>query len=195
MRRPWGLTSGSPGHRIRTTAGVAAGLASVALIGGCTDTTDSRAAPAPAAAAELGTASADGLTVSGGWAAADNGRGTTSASPPMTAAYVTIASSAEHDDALVGAQTDAAAEVQIHTSVLSPDGTSSTMRQVPDLAVPAGGSVTMEPGGEHLMLLDLAHRLRPGATIAVELHFADGTRLVVELPVLDRIDRPHSGHS
>jgi len=57
------------------------------------------------------------------------------------------------------------------------------MRQVPSIAVPAGTTVTLEPGGLHIMLLDLAAPLTAGQTFDMTLEFASGERLVVPVSV------------
>ncbi|MCZ7630577.1 MAG: copper chaperone PCu(A)C [Microthrixaceae bacterium] len=49
-----------------------------------------------------------------------------------------------------------------------------TMREVDSVAVPAGGSVDLEPGGYHVMLLNLAKDLAVGDTIEVTLDFHSG---------------------
>lgn len=57
------------------------------------------------------------------------------------------------------------------------------MRQVSSIPVPAGATVTLEPGGLHLMLIDLAAPLTAGQTFDITLEFASGERLVVPVTV------------
>lgn len=57
------------------------------------------------------------------------------------------------------------------------------MQEVPSIAVPAGGSVMLEPGGFHLMFIGLAAPLTVGQTFDVTLEFASGEKLVVPLEV------------
>lgn len=54
-----------------------------------------------------------------------------------------------------------------------------TMRQVQSIPVPAGGAVSLEPGGLHIMLLELARDLEDGDEFEVELEFSDGSTRTV----------------
>ena len=48
------------------------------------------------------------------------------------------------------------------------------MRAIDSLALPAGKTVELKPGGYHLMLLDLAQPLKEGDNVPMVLTFADG---------------------
>lgn len=107
------------------------------------------------------------------------------ATPPGArtgAAYLTITSPGAADR-LLGAATAAAAAIEIHTHVVE-DGLSRMVR-LPELAVPAGEPVKLEPGGLHLMLLDLTAPLVAGTTVAITLHFATAGTVQLEVPVVD----------
>jgi copper(I)-binding protein len=43
------------------------------------------------------------------------------------------------------------------------------------LVIKAGGTHVLEPGGDHLMLMEVARAVRPGDEVAFTLKFADGT--------------------
>jgi len=107
------------------------------------------------------------------------------ATPPgavTAAAYLTIAS-AGSADRLVGAATPAAGTVEIHTTVA--DAGSQHMMRVAELALPAGGSVRLEPGGQHLMLIDLKTPMVPGTKVALSLRFAEAGTVEIDVPVVD----------
>jgi copper(I)-binding protein len=57
------------------------------------------------------------------------------------------------------------------------------MKQVSQITIPAGQTVTLEPGGLHIMVLDLTEQLTDGQTFDVTLEFASGTTLVVPVTV------------
>lgn len=59
------------------------------------------------------------------------------------------------------------------------------MQAVPRLDVPAGAVVTLEPGGYHLMLIDLAAPLTPGSTVELTLDFEVAGDVVVRAEVRD----------
>jgi copper(I)-binding protein len=63
-----------------------------------------------------------------------------------------------------------------------------TMQQVTSIDIPAGGEAVLEPGGLHIMLLELAAPLEEGETFEITLVTADGTEVVV--PVEVRTDAP-----
>jgi copper(I)-binding protein len=65
------------------------------------------------------------------------------------------------------------------------DGSSGmmSMRQVTEIPVPADGSVALEPGGYHVMLLDLKQDLTAGQTVPVTLTFSSGATTTVDAEV------------
>jgi copper(I)-binding protein len=107
------------------------------------------------------------------------------ATPPgarTAAAYLTI-TSVSTADRLIGAATPAAGAVEIHTHVA--EGGPQRMVRLDELALPAGKAVRLEPGGLHLMLLELAKPLEAGATVHVSLRFANAEPVELEVPVVD----------
>lgn len=53
------------------------------------------------------------------------------------------------------------------------------------LTIPAGGEVTLEPGGLHVMMLDLAAPLETGDTFDLTLNTDDGESITVSVEVRD----------
>lgn len=138
-----------------------------------------------------GAAHAAPPAIEGAWARA------TPPSAKTGAVYLTV--TADADDRLLGAATAAAREVQIHTHVV--EGGMNRMVQLPELTLPRGDAVRLEPGGLHLMLIDLAGPLVAGATLEVTLELANAGRVAVTVPVLDaraagpsRDSRGHGNH-
>ena len=99
----------------------------------------------------------------------------------MGAAYMVITSPV--DDELVAASVDAsiAGTVEVH-EVAMQDGM-MRMREVAGIALPAGEPVTLEPGGYHVMLLDMPAMLAPGTEVAITLTFASGATTTVTAEV------------
>jgi len=75
-------------------------------------------------------------------------------------------------------------DVSLHRTELV-DGV-SRMREVPSLVIAPGESVTLGPGGYHLMLMMPLEPLAPGARVIVEVSADDGRLFRFELPVLRR---------
>ena len=99
-----------------------------------------------------------------------------------TAAYGTITNDGDADVTLVSASVPFDATVEIHETIMGDDG-SMQMQEVPEgFVVPAGGSFTLEPGGPHIMLIDIDPADITG-TIDVTMVFDDGTEVTVGAPV------------
>jgi len=60
-----------------------------------------------------------------------------------------------------------------------------TMQQVQMIEIPAGESVALQPGGLHVMLLDLASPLEPGTSFTAQLVFAEAGTVDVSVEVRD----------
>lgn len=107
------------------------------------------------------------------------------ATPPgarTAAAYMTL-TGADAADRLLGAATPAAEAVEIHTNVV--ENGVARMERLPELAIPVGVSVRLQPGGTHLMLIGLAAPLEPGSKVAFSLRFATAGTVELEVPVVD----------
>lgn len=76
------------------------------------------------------------------------------------------------------------ADVSIHQTTQA-DGV-SRMRAVPALALPAGKSVTLAPGGVHLMLMDATGPLQEGAQVPVTFTLQDGRKIEATLQARTR---------
>jgi len=99
---------------------------------------------------------------------------------PTAAAYMSIANSGD-TDTLTGA-TSAAGALGLHQ--MKQNGSVMEMAPVDGgLAVPAKGSVTLDPMSYHLMLTGLAQPLAEGQCIDMTLHFAKAGDLAIELNV------------
>lgn len=101
---------------------------------------------------------------------------------PNGAVYMKLMNNGSSDDALIGGSTDVAEVVEIHESIM--DGNTMKMRPVEKIAIPAGGSATLEPGGLHVMLIGLKKELAQGDKISLTLNFEHAAPLTIEAPVM-----------
>ena len=86
------------------------------------------------------------------------------------AAYAKIVNSGKAADRLIAVKSSVAKRVEIHTHIM--DGNVMRMRRVDGgIAVPPGGSVTMKPGGYHVMLMGLTRKLVEGERFPVTFVF------------------------
>ena len=94
----------------------------------------------------------------------------TVAGMPSSAAYLTITNHGVSDDRLIAAKSAIAQRVEIHSMGL--DQGVMRMRAVVDgLVIAAGDSVTLAPGGLHIMLMGLTTDLAPDTQHEMTLVF------------------------
>ncbi|MDD2536515.1 MAG: copper chaperone PCu(A)C, partial [Macromonas bipunctata] len=107
-----------------------------------------------------------------------------------TGAFMQLTASA--DSRLVAAQSPVAGVVEIHEMVMERDV--MKMRAVPGLPLPAGQAVALQPGGYHVMLMDLKTQVKPGVPVPLTLVFehANGTRETLELQAEARAMNPRA---
>ena len=128
--------------------------------------------------AQQGTAASSApVKVEGAWARASvQGQKGTGAFMRLTA---------QSDARLVRAESPAAGVTEVHEMKM--EGDVMKMRPVTALALPAGRTVELKPGGYHVMLLDLKAPLMKDSTVPLTLVFQDAkgaeSRLDLSLPV------------
>jgi copper(I)-binding protein len=83
------------------------------------------------------------------------------------AAYLTIVSPTA--DRLTAASSPVAKKAELHT--MSMEGGVMSMRPLAAIDIPAGQTVTLSPGGMHIMLLGLTQPLRQGQSFPLTLSF------------------------
>jgi len=104
------------------------------------------------------------------------------AGAPTTAAYLTIVNTGDAPDRLVAVEVKDARSADIHRSTM--DGGVMRMRKLDDgLVIAPGGTVTLAPGGDHVMVMGLTHALKPGDRTPAVLTFAHAGKVKVTLDV------------
>lgn len=92
-----------------------------------------------------------------------------------TAVYFTLSNSGSQTVTLTGVEASWAGEIDMHETV-NQDGFLA-MEHMPSLSVPAGGSVTFEPGGMHLMAQDIHNSISDGDSLELALLTVDGSKI------------------
>jgi copper(I)-binding protein len=59
------------------------------------------------------------------------------------------------------------------------------MQQVMEIALPAGQTVQLKPGGLHVMFIGLVNPLQTGDSISLTLVFKNAGEIVIDVPVLE----------
>ncbi|WP_022880169.1 copper chaperone PCu(A)C [Microbacterium sp. B19] len=152
---------------IRTSSSLRFGalaLAAVFALSGCSST-----APAPAAPGS------DAFSTSDVWVkAADAG---------MSAGFGELRNDGDSDLTVVSATSPATSAMELHETVQNESG-QMVMRPIEGgFVIPAHGSITLEPGGNHLMFMDVTSPLRVGDETTITLTFADDSTAQITAPV------------
>lgn len=141
------------------------------------------------AASTIGSAArgAEPLKVSNAWVR------TPAPGQKVAGAYMDLLSSGAAS--LTGAASPAAERVEPHSTRLE-EGVMK-MRPVKSIALPAGKTVKLAPGGLHLMLVDLKQPLKEGDRVQLTLSIRGGdatTQVKVEVPVRAAPGAPKHHH-
>ncbi|CAM2178574.1 periplasmic copper chaperone A [Paraburkholderia sacchari] len=91
------------------------------------------------------------------------------------AGYVTLKNEGDKPVDLVNVTSDDYGMVMLHQTVSN--GSTQKMTMVHKATVPAHGTLSIAPGGYHLMLEHAKHKVAPGDTVHVKLQFSDGATL------------------
>lgn len=130
--------------------------------------------------------SSDGLTVDDPYVKA-------AAAGDMTAMFGHLVNPGGDDLTVVSASSDAADTVELHEMVM--ENGAMVMQEKPDgFVVPAGGTVELEPGGLHVMLIGLTRDIEPGAEVTVTLALGNGGEVEVTARAREMANAQESYH-
>lgn len=97
------------------------------------------------------------------------------------AGYVQIQNKGSQTDRLISATTASVGRVELHT-IINENGVAK-MRQVQGIEVPAGGVVTLNPGGFHIMFMGLNAPFAVGESVPVTLRFEKAGEIKVNFEI------------
>lgn len=163
--------------RRRLVVLLAAGVLAVAGCSSTTTSTETADATTGTDAADTATSAADSVEMDDAWVkAADEG---------MSAAFGQLVNSSDQDVTVTSATTPTSTSVELHETVANATG-EMVMQQVDGgFVIPAGTTLTLEPGGNHLMLMDLTGPVRAGDEVSFALTFSDGSTFEFTAPAKD----------
>ncbi|HEU5178902.1 MAG TPA: copper chaperone PCu(A)C [Burkholderiales bacterium] len=116
------------------------------------------------------------------------------ATPPgakVGVGYLEIRNNGAQPDRLLSASTSVAKRVEMH--VTEQAGEVAKMRQLRAFEVPGRERLALEPGGAHLMLVDLVQPLKKGERFGMTLRFERAGEVEVQFEVQEMGAR-HSRH-
>jgi copper(I)-binding protein len=97
------------------------------------------------------------------------------------AAYLSLSAIGPGTDRLISASSTAAAKTELHNHVMV--GNVAQMRPVDAIEVAPGSPTLLQPGGLHIMLIDLKAPLQAGTSFPVTLTFEKAGTLTVQVAV------------
>ncbi len=129
------------------------------------------------------------LVLSGQWVRA------TAEGAPTSAGYLVIHNSGSDADRLVSASTAISGRTEIHTMTM--DGGVMRMRPLANgIEIPAGATVALKPGGEHIMIMGLTSRIEDGGKVSIRLVFEKAGVIELAFPAsMKPGGLGHGGHN
>lgn len=116
--------------------------------------------------------------------------------PPAStvlAAYMVVRNNGDTQYTITRIESPDFRDARIHRTVVD-DGVAK-MLPVEQLPVPVHGSVTLEPGGLHLMLFDPLRTLHEGDSVTLVIHVSTGDSVTVQAPVVrNNSETDHAHH-
>ncbi|MGA9763385.1 MAG: copper chaperone PCu(A)C [Rhodomicrobium sp.] len=101
----------------------------------------------------------------------------------LGAAYMTVKNNGKEADTLKSASSPDAGMAMIHQNIQGENGVMEMRMVEGGLTIPAGGTVALQPGGYHIMLMGLKHNLEEGHSIPMKLDFAHAGAVDVEVKI------------
>jgi len=108
---------------------------------------------------------------------------------PTGVGYLSITNNGKQRDTLISASSPAAARVEFHRTTF--EAGMAHMSHARAVVIEPNATITAEPGGLHLMLVDLKSPLVVGTTIPLVLRFENAGEITVQLQVEPMGSTPH----
>lgn len=147
--------------------------ATVVALTACGSPTAEPAAPAASPATST-SASASAVAATGGLSITDPWVKTTKKG--MTAAFGTLVNGTDQPITIVSGTSPLSSAIELH-EVVENDGKMVMRPKEGGFVVPAHGTHLLEPGGDHIMLMDVTKEVLPGAQIPFTLQVQGGQPL------------------
>ncbi|RAH99892.1 copper resistance protein CopZ [Acuticoccus sediminis] len=109
--------------------------------------------------------------------------------------YLTVTNTGDTDDTLLGGTIGFARTVEVHEMAVT-NGVMTMQEVEGGLVIPAGETVTLAPGGYHLMMLGLSGAPKAGETVPITLRFehAGPVELMMEVAPIGATKPAGGGH-
>jgi copper(I)-binding protein len=108
-----------------------------------------------------------------------------SAASGMSAAFGTLKNAGTAPLTIVSASSPSASALELHETVQGDSGETMMRARKGGFVVPAGGSLRLAPGGNHIMLMGLTGPLKAGDEATLTLTLSDGSTYEFTAPAKD----------
>jgi copper(I)-binding protein len=108
--------------------------------------------------------------------------------------FMAIVNNGAEADRLLGVESDIAMKVEVHESSVDANGV-GTMTHVDAVEIPAGGTVSFEHGGYHIMFMGLTAPLTEGEMHKAALIFERAGRVEIEFMIDPPVGQGAADHS
>lgn len=123
------------------------------------------------------TTAADAVTITDAWVkAADSG---------MSAAFGELENTGDTDVTVLSVTSPASTEMELHETVENESGEMMMREKQGGFTIAGGDSLSLEPGGNHLMLMDLVDPIQAGDEVTFTLTFSDDSTMEFTAPAKD----------
>ena len=157
----------------RSAAAAALGAAALLTLAGCAAGSAGSAGTAGSAGSagssnDAATAQADAISIENPWIkTAESG---------MTAGFGTLENDSDADITVVSVASEASPMMELHETVQNESG-ETIMREVEGgFVIPANGEFALEPGANHIMMMDLPKPILAGDEVTFTLTLADDSK-------------------
>lgn len=100
----------------------------------------------------------------------------------MGAFYFTVTNNGDEADTLLGVESDIAEIIEIH-NVEMDEGVMQMVPMHDGVEIAAGESITLEPGGYHIMLIGITQSMLDGEEFDATLHFENAGEIEITVPI------------
>jgi len=112
------------------------------------------------------------LTVTDPWVVAED--------EGMTSGFGVLVNHTDEDLVVIEARSPLSPEMELHEVIIDDSGAAAMQEKDEGFTVPAGGEHVLEPGGDHVMFMDLVEPINPGDQVELTLVIAGGDEVVLE---------------
>ena len=130
---------------------------------------------------------AGAVAIEGAWIRAQEDQGA------MSAAYFTLCNGGTQAVSVTGIAASVAGMVEAHETITDPSGR-KMMRPLEGLTIAPGERVILQPGGSHLMLMDLTAPIAAGDSATITIRLSDGSSVSAEAVAKSPAEAAHEGH-